>query len=87
MKLTLKVIASASQEQVVGWLEDSLKVKVKAKAQDGRANKAVIALLAKTLKINKQRITILSGQTSSRKIIKIQGLSEQYLKDILLNNV
>lgn len=71
MKLHIKVIPSSSKDCIAGWLEDTLKVKVKAPAEKGKANKAVIKVLEKELKLEKGSISIKSGTTSGRKIIEI----------------
>ena len=89
MKLQLKVIPSSSKDCIVGWLEDSLKVKVKAPPDKGKANKAVIKVLEKELKLAKGSIEITSGTTSSRKVIEIDcnndELIHQKLEAILKN--
>ena len=71
MKLNIKVIPSSSKDCIAGWLEDTLKVKVKAPPEKGKANKAIIKVLEKTLNLPKGSINITSGATSSRKIIGI----------------
>ncbi len=71
MKLQIKVIPSSSKDCIAGWLEDSLKVKVKAPPDKGKANKAVIKVLEKELKLTKGSVKIASGTTSSRKVIEI----------------
>ncbi len=73
MKLHIKVIPSSSKDCIAGWLEDTLKVKVKAPAEKGKANKAIIKVLEKTLNLPKGSIYITSGITSSRKVIEIKG--------------
>ena len=50
-RLSLKVVPGSSRDEIVGWLGDSLKVKVKALPEKGRANEAVVALLAERLGI------------------------------------
>jgi nitroreductase len=45
----------------VGWLGDSLKVRVKAPPEKGRANEAVVALLAERLRIDASSIVVVSG--------------------------
>ncbi|MFV2005679.1 MAG: DUF167 domain-containing protein [Gammaproteobacteria bacterium] len=47
MKLHIKVIPSSSKDCIAGWLEDTLKVKVKAPSEKGKANKSVIKILEK----------------------------------------
>lgn len=71
VKLQIKVLPSSSQDCVAGWLKDTLKIKVKAPPEKGKANKAIIKVLEKTLGIPKGSIKISSGSTSSRKIIEI----------------
>ncbi len=43
-RLSLKVVPGSSRDEIVGWLGDSLKVKVKAPPEKGRANEAVDAM-------------------------------------------
>lgn len=74
--LKIKVIPNASKPEVSGWLGDELKVKVSVQPEKGKANKAVISLLAKTLSLGKQDITIESGQTSHHKVIAIQNIDK-----------
>ena len=44
--IAVKVVPRAAQDEIVGWLEGVLKVRVMAPPQDGRANRALEALLA-----------------------------------------
>ncbi len=71
MKLQIKVIPSSSKDGIAGWLQDTLKVKVKAPPEKGKANKAIIKILEKTLDLSKGSVVITSGTTSSRKIVEI----------------
>jgi hypothetical protein len=71
MKLNIKVIPSSSKDCIAGWLGDTLKVKVKAPPEKGKANKAIMSVLEKTLNLPKGSINITSGATSSRKVIEI----------------
>ena len=78
IRLAVKVTPKASADRIQGWAEDEtgervLKIAVTAVPEDGKANKAVIALLAKRLKLPKSALTIASGETSRRKILLIDG--------------
>ena len=53
--------------------EDHLKVRVTAVPEKGKANKALIALVAKRLGVPKSSITIISGETARKKILRIEG--------------
>lgn len=83
MKLQIKVIPSSSKDAIVGWLEDTLKVKVKAPPEKGKANKAVIKIIEKALALEKGSVTIESGLTSSRKTLEINCNDERRVNKIL----
>ena len=79
MKLQIKVIPSSSKDCIAGWLENTLKIKVKAPPERGKANEAIIKILVKTLSLPKGSIKISSGATSSRKIIEISCHDENII--------
>jgi uncharacterized protein (TIGR00251 family) len=80
MRLKVKVVPGSSRDVIVGWLGGALKLKVAAPPEKGRANEAVIALLADKLGIGPDQITILSGQTSAAKVLEIEGTDEPTLR-------
>lgn len=82
MQLNLKVIPGAARNQVVGWLDDTLKVKVTSVAEKGKANKAVINLLADHLGIAKNHIVIISGHSAPLKTIEINDTHPNLLKKL-----
>jgi hypothetical protein len=73
--LKIKVVPGSSRNYIAGWLGESLKIRVTANPEKGKANDAVVTLLADTLKIPKQDVTLSSGASSPRKVFKISGLS------------
>ncbi len=79
-RITVKVVPGASQDRVVGWLGEALKIRVSAQPEKGKANSAVIALLADFLKIPARSIKVASGQTSRAKIIEFRGISNAELE-------
>jgi len=83
MKLQIKVIPSSSKDCIVGWLEDTLKIKVKAPADKGKANKAVIRVLEKTLSLPRGSVIIESGLTSCLKTININVDNDNDIKERL----
>ncbi len=76
MKLSIKVVPGSSRECIAGWLGDTLKVCVKVPPEKGKANKAVEKIVAKVLAMPVKQVKIIRGNTSSRKVIEITGLSE-----------
>jgi len=66
----------AKQDQLVGLYDNCLKIQLKTPPIEGKANKALIAFLAKNCRVSKSQITIKKGLTSRRKTIIIHDLNE-----------
>jgi hypothetical protein len=72
----VRVQTKGSHDRIDGFQEDgSLKVKVTAPPEKGKANGRVIRLLARRLGVAQSRVEILAGHTASRKTIRINGLA------------
>src|SRR5258705_4736735 len=70
----VKVHHRAQKNAITGKLGDALKLSLTAPAVDGRANQACIDFLANLLKVPRSSVTIASGKTSRRKVIRVAGL-------------
>jgi uncharacterized protein YggU (UPF0235/DUF167 family) len=70
------VIPGASRTGIVGWLGGTLKVRVTAVAERGKANTAVEALIADALGVARECVRVTAGRTSPHKTLEIIGLSE-----------
>lgn len=75
--LAVKVVPRAARDEIVGWLDGQLKVRVQAPPQDGRANRAVEALLAEALGLKKAAVVVAGGFTSAHKRVEIAGLTRE----------
>ena len=82
--VTVKVVPRSSISQIVGFEGDILKVKVKSAPVDGLANRDLIVLLSKCVKVAKERIEILSGHRSRLKKIRFYDIKKDDLF-LLLN--
>ena len=72
MILTVHVKTRAAKDAIISWLDqDTVKVAVKAAPEKGKANKAVLILLAQELKLPPTSLKIIRGTTSSLKQIEI----------------
>lgn len=65
----------ASRERIGEQFGGAVKVWVSAPPVDGKANTALLKLLAKRLKIPKTRLKIISGETSRNKVLQASGLT------------
>ena len=85
MRLPVKVVPGASRDSIE-WLDAGhsiLKVRVTAAPEKGRANKAVVRLLAQQLALPASAIAIVSGSTSQHKQVTIDGISEADFREKL----
>jgi uncharacterized protein (TIGR00251 family) len=74
LKLALKVIPKSSKNEVLGLLDDgSLKIKITAAPEKGKANAAICDFLADEFGVPKRNIEIVRGETSSSKLIVIRS--------------
>ena len=78
IRLKLKVQPKARRNAIDGAMADAeggavLKLAVTAPPEDGKANQAVIALLAKELGVAKAAISVVAGATDRRKLVEIRG--------------
>jgi uncharacterized protein (TIGR00251 family) len=85
LKLSIKVVPGSSRDCIAGWLEGTLKLRVRANTEKGKANRAVEEMIAKALGLSKQHIRIVSGGHSARKMIEIEGLNEKVVHEKLSN--
>ena len=72
MDLNVKVVPRSWKSEVVGTLADgSLKVKVAAVPEKGRANQELCEVLARHFGVPVRSVTIVSGATSTRKRVRV----------------
>ena len=77
----VRVRPGAREERLRGWHGDgALKVEVTAPPEGGRANEAVIRLLAGALGLPRDRLRIVRGHTARKKVILIEGLDEAQVR-------
>ncbi len=70
----------AACDELVGWQDEALRIRVAAPPVAGQANKALVKLLATWLEVSPSQLAILRGRTSRRKLIRITGVSAAELQ-------
>jgi uncharacterized protein (TIGR00251 family) len=73
--IAVKAVPGAKRDEVVGRLGDRLKIRIAQPPEGGKANKAICALLAAELGINARAVTIIRGESSPEKLVRIEGIS------------
>ena len=85
-RLFIRLTPKAGRESLLGLQDDGsgqvrLKIGVTAVPEKGKANAALIKLLAKHLQVAKSRIELVSGETDRNKVLQVRGEGlEQALK-------
>jgi uncharacterized protein len=74
----LHVVPGAARSEIVGWVCDaagreSLKVRINAPAEDGKANKALVKFLAKQWKVSASTLVLARGAASRHKQLMIHS--------------
>ena len=77
IQITVKVVPGSSRTEFAGYQGDIVRVKIAAVPEKGKANKELIAFLAKQFKIRKNDVHIQSGQTSRVKQVSLRGVSSE----------
>jgi uncharacterized protein (TIGR00251 family) len=73
-RVRLRVSPGANSAHVVGRHGEAWKVRVAAPPEGGRANDAVVRLLAETLSLPRDAVTLVSGHGARDKIVQLAGL-------------
>jgi hypothetical protein len=82
--IPVRVSAGASRDRVLGEHAGALKLSVSAPREKGKANKAVCALVAKTLGVPKSHVSIVAGGTSRDKKVLVRGADVEAIREALL---
>lgn len=78
-RLRVRVSPGAHRAGIVGRHGDGWKVRVTAPPEDGRANEAVLRLVAETLALPNHAVTLVSGQGSREKILDVAGIGPAHV--------
>jgi uncharacterized protein len=79
-RVRLRVSPGARSAHVVGRHGEAWKVRVAAPAEGGRANDAVVQLLAETLSLPREAVTLVSGHGARDKIVQLAGLDSTQIE-------
>lgn len=79
--LNVRAVPGSKITKIIEYLDDgSLKIKLRSKPREGKANQELIFLLSEALDLPKGNIEIASGLRSRMKLIKITGLAKSEIE-------
>jgi uncharacterized protein len=82
-RLRLRVSPGARGAGVVGRQGEAWKVRVAAPPEGGRANEAVVRLLADALSLPRDAVTLVSGHGARDKVVQLNGLDSSQVERLL----
>ncbi|MFC1921331.1 DUF167 domain-containing protein [Chloroflexota bacterium] len=82
-KLVIRVQPNARKNELQGFREGQLYIKIAALPVEGKANQELVSYLSDILGIAKSRITVEKGVTGRRKLISIAGLNQERVNAII----
>ena len=77
VRISVRVRPGANRNEVTGFTDNVLHVRVAAPPVKGKANKELIDFLSRLFDVSKSQVTILRGHTARNKVIAISGLSHE----------
>ncbi len=77
VKLRIRVVPGAKSTGVLGRYGDAWKVRVTAPPERGRANDAVVALVARCVGVERPAVQVVAGLSSRDKVVELVGVSRE----------
>ena len=81
--IRVRVQPRASRDAVVGWREDTLRLRVTAPPLDDRANDAVVLLIARAAGVPRSAVSVVGGERRRDKLVRVAGVTAASLRDKL----
>ena len=82
-RIRVRLPPRSARNEITGWRDGLLRVRVTAPPVDGKANAALEQLVANTLGVRKSAVSVVSGARGREKSIAIEGYSEAEVHDLL----
>lgn len=86
IRITVQVAPNAKKTEVIGVLDDVLKLRLHAQPIEGKANEALTRYLAEKLDVPKSAVSIMHGHTGRRKVVEVAatGMTVDLVRRALL---
>ncbi len=82
-RIRVRLTPRSSRNEILGWREGLLRVRVMPPPVDGKAIEALERLIAKALGVSKRDVSVVSGARSREKTVEITGMSQAEVEKLL----
>ena len=79
---TVRVVPRASRSEVIGLQDGVLRIRIAAPPVNGAANRELVKFLSKKLKVPQAAITLITGNNSKNKALRITNPSATTLDEL-----
>jgi hypothetical protein len=83
VRLRVRVQPRASRSEIVGEHGGALKIRLAAPPVEGEANRALVKLLAKRLRLASSNVRIVAGETGRAKLVDVEGMDARAVRNAL----
>lgn len=81
--LSVRIQPRASKNEIIAMEGGGIKIRLTAPPVDGAANEALVRFLADAFSVSKSHVGIVSGHASRDKIVRISGIDQNRLEQVL----
>lgn len=83
VRIQLHIQPRAARTELAGVFGDALKVRLKSPPVDGEANHELVDFLAKTLRVPRKSVELVSGHSGRRKTVRVAGVTAKDAERLL----
>jgi uncharacterized protein (TIGR00251 family) len=89
VRLAVQISPNAKRSEVIGILEDVLKIRLQAQPIEGKANEALVRFIAQSLSVPKSAVVITHGLSNKRKLLEVSArhLTAEAVRKMLMPSV
>jgi len=82
-EIRVRLRPRGKSDELIGFREGVLQARVSAPPVEGRANRALCRLIAKRLGVAPSKVSVVRGEKSRDKVVRVEGLEAATLADAL----
>jgi len=82
--ISIRLQPRSRRDEVVGERAGAIVIRVTAPPVDGKANAALCSFVARVAGVAPSRVSVIRGQTSRDKLVRVDGVDEELVKNALL---
>jgi len=83
--ISVRLQPRARRNEVVGERGEAIVIRITAPPVDGKANAALCAFIAKAVQVAPGRVSVVRGQTSRDKVVRVEGVEADLVRAALLS--